>query len=342
MQKVALLIVALAFILRPMGVRGDDYPAMNLRLGHTYAPTTIQSQIDQWFVDEIDKRSGGKIKIRIFWSEMLGKNTEMLDLVGSGAIELGIIVPSFFPTRLPLSGITNALPLAFDSAKQAQIIQTELVAAIPEIQEEYRRNKVWPLFSHGLGVFRLQCVKPISTLADLKNLRIRSYGEHVPKLWGAFGAVGVTALPPEIYEGLQRGKLDCAYFPTDLAHSFKLQEVAKYWSTANFGALSTWPVLVNYDLWHNKWPDSVKKLFTEVADEAVRRDHKLVDAAELQSLAAMQKSGLQIVEFKEQQKLQETAPDFFTQWVESMTTKGQGDAAKRVVELWRKRRAELK
>ena len=117
MRKLAPLIVALAVILRLMVVRGDDYPAMNLRLGHTYAPTTIQSQIDQWFVDEIDKRSGGKIKIRIFWSEMLGKNTEMLDLIGNGAIELGIIVPSFFPTRLPLSGITNALPLAFDSAK---------------------------------------------------------------------------------------------------------------------------------------------------------------------------------------------------------------------------------
>ena len=48
---------------------------------------------------------------------MLGKNTEMLDLVGElcnrTRDHLGAII---FPTRLPLSGITNALPLAFDSA----------------------------------------------------------------------------------------------------------------------------------------------------------------------------------------------------------------------------------
>jgi TRAP-type C4-dicarboxylate transport system substrate-binding protein len=343
MRKTTVALIALAGAWQASAAIAQEYPTMNLRLGHTYAPTTVQSQIDQWFVDEIEKRSGGKIKIRIFWSEALGKNVEMLDLIGSGAMELGIIVPSFFPTRLPLSSITNALPLAFDSSKQAQIIQTELVAKIPEIQEEYRRNKVWPIFSHGLGVFRLQCVKPLATVADLKNLRIRSYGEHVPKLWGAFGAVGVTALPPEIYEGLQRGKLDCAYFPTDLAHSFKLHEVAKYWSTANFGALSTWPILVNYDTWHNKWPENVKKLIMDVAHEATKRDHQLVDAVEKESLEAMRKQGgLQVVEFKEQKKLEETAPNFFAAWTESMKAKSQGDVAQRIVDLWRKRRGELK
>ena len=88
----------------------------------------------------------------------------------------------------------------------------------------------------------------------------------------------------------------------------------------------------------------VKRPKIEVAHEAVRRDHKLVDAAELQSLAAMQKIRPSDRRVQRTTKVAgNSAPDFFTQWVESMTTKGQGGAARKcVVELWRKRRAGLK
>ena len=122
MRKILLVLASLACCMGPSIGRGEEYPTINLRFAHAFPPTVIFSKIDQWFADEIEKRSNGKIKIKIFWSEMLGKNTEILDLVGSGAVDMGTIVPSFFPTRLPLAGITNALPLAFDFRQQAQII----------------------------------------------------------------------------------------------------------------------------------------------------------------------------------------------------------------------------
>lgn len=324
-------------------VHAQDYPTMNLRYAHPFAPTGIQAQIDDWFTKEIEKRSGGKIKIRIFWAEQLGKNMEMLDLVGSGAIDMGSYVPSFFPTRLPLSSVTNALPLSFDNAKQAQIIHAELIDLVPEIQDEFKRNKIWPLFFHGLGNFRILCTKPVAKFEDLKNLKIRSYGEHVPKLWASVGAVGITTLPPEVYDGLNRGKLDCAYFPWDLAYSFKLHEVAKYAITADFGAISTWPIFVNYELWHSKWPPNVKKLFTEVSREAVERGNRLIDASGDTSLQAMTKEGgVKVIKFEDQEKLNRAAPDFIGLWVADMEKKGLGIPAKRIGDHWRKRRAELR
>ena len=342
MRKILLALGALAYCMGCSVASSVEYPTINLRFAHAFPPTVIFSKIDQWFADEIEKRSNGKIKIKIFWSEMLGKNTEILDLVGSGAVDMGTIVPSFFPTRLPLAGITNALPLAFNSAKQAQIIQSELVEKIPEIGAEYRSNKVWPIFNHGIPVFRILCTKPVATVEDFKNLRVRSYGEYVPKLWKTLGAVGITVLPPEQYEGLQRGKLDCAYFPTDLMQSFKLYEVGKYWSSANFGALATQPTLINLNLWQ-QWPDHVKKLFLDVGHEAVLREHEIVDATDREGLVAMQQAGgVQVIQFKDQSKLDALGPSFFAQWIENMNSKGLGEPAKKIVAYWTKRRAELK
>jgi TRAP-type transport system periplasmic protein len=210
------------------------------------------------------------------------------------------------------------------------------------IQEEFKRNRIWPIFFSGVSNFRILCTKPVTNIEHFKNLRIRSYGEHVPKLWASLGAIGVTVLPPEQYDGLQRGNIDCAYFPWDLAYAAKLHEVGKFASSADFGAISSLPIVVNYDLWHSKWSAEVKKLFMEVSRDAVERSHRLVDAAGDSALAAMMKEGgVKLAKFEDQDKINKIAPDFITLWVADMEKKGLGDPARRMGEIWRKRRAGL-
>lgn len=317
------------------------YPEMNIRLAHFFSSAPVQSQIDQWWADEIERRSGGKIKIKIFWAESLGKAAEILDLVGSGAVELGATAPGYFPSKLPLSGVTNALPLAFKSNRQAQIVTTELAEKMKSIRDEHQRNRVWPLFYHSINNFRVLCSKPVARLADFKGLKIRSYGEYVPMLWERLGAVAVNSLTPELYEGLQRGKLDCAYFPSELNAGLKLYEVAKYQSTADFGAIPTWPIYVNYALWQ-KWPNEVKNLFIEVSREAIKRDIEQVAAAGRTALEkAVKENGVQVVEFTEQAELEKAAPDFFAVWVENQRKKGNGKAAEEIVASWKRLRGEV-
>lgn len=319
----------------------QDYPELKLRFAHTYHPSTVQSQIDKWWADEIRKRSGGKIDIRIFWSEALGKQIEVLDVVGKGAAHFGVTITSFFPEKLPLNGVTNSLPLAFKNPRQAQIIHTELVDNIPEMQEELKRNGVWPLFWHGLGEFRTLCTKPITKLEQYRGLKIRSYGQYVPRLWQALGANPVTAFPAEIYEGLQRGLLDCSYFPHDLALSFKLHEVAKYASTANFGAITTWPIFVNYKFWQSL-PENVRQLIVKVSDEAAEMDRQTIVKTDRDSLQEMmKKGGVREVKFEDQEKLEQSAPDFYELWLARMEEKGLAEPAKRIIAYWKKRLKEV-
>ena len=323
------------------GVNAQTYPEMNLRLAHFFPASTVQSQVDQWWADEIEKRSGGKIKVKIFWGESLGKAAEILDLVGSGAVELGATAPAYFPSKLPLTGATNSLPMVFKSHKQAQVITTELVEKIPEMQQEHKRNKVMPLFYHSVNNFHILCTKPVAKMEDFKGLKIRSYGEYVPMLWGKLGAVAVNSMTPELYEGLQRGKLDCAYFPHELTGSLKLYEVAKYQSTADFGAIVSFPVYVNDELWE-KWPAQVKTLFMNASKDAVRRDFEQVRLAGKMALEkAIKDNGVKVVPFQDQVALEKAAPDFIAIWAENMKKKGLGDAAAKTVAMWKKLLAEV-
>jgi len=157
------------------------------------------------------------------------------------------------------------------------------------------------------------------------------------------GAVGVNVLPAEIYEGLQRGRLDCGFYTYSLMMAAKVYEQARYISSANFGSAVTWPVVVNYDDYFRKWPESVRNLIAEVAKEAELRSVEIETKADLESLNYMLSHGATLVEFPpdEQQKLAESVADFLDIWQGEVAARGHGEAAQEIVEYSKKRRAEI-
>ncbi len=315
-------------------VSAAEYPSMSLRLAHSFPATWVQTKVDQWWADEIEKRSGGKIKIKIFWAGSGGKPLEILNLVGSGAVDMGAAPPAYYPNELPLTSAPNSLPLTFKSNENAIKVINGLVENVPAIRGELKANNVWPLFFHTLNGYQPLCNKPIASIADFSGMRIRSYGPYQPKLWESLGAVGSVVLPAEIYEALQKGRLDCGFYSTDLYRATKLYEVAKYLTTADFGPQPTWPIWVNYEKWHSEYPDSVKKLILEVSQEASDRSLRNLAVAHEESTAAMEKDGVTVVEFTEMAKLREATPKFIDVWLSDMNEKSLGKEAQDVADYW--------
>jgi len=238
-------------------------------------------------------------------------------------------------------GAPNNLPFTFTKNEDAFTIVTELSDNIPAVKAELERNGVVPLFFHTLNGYVPLCTKPVATMADWKGLKIRSYGSFQPVMWKALGAVGVVVFPAEIYEGLQRGRVDCGYFSPDLFVALKLYEVAKYLSTANFGPNATWPIWINRDVWLNEFDDATRSLFREVSAEAGQRSLKLLKQAELDGLEKMKANGVKVIEFTEKDQLRAQVPDMLEVWVEQMDAQGLGTEAREVVAYWQKRQAEL-
>ncbi len=343
-------LVAASFATVALGAAGtaaaEEYPKLNLKLAHLGPSSFTGSQIDQWFADEVRKRSGGNIRIRIFWSESLGKANEILDLVASGAVDIGATSPGYFPNQLPLTGATNSVMMQFPNNGAATQTTYELVRKFPAVQKELEKANVYPVFFHSLNAYRPLCTKPIEKVEDFNGLKIRSWGEYIPAMWESLGATPVSLMTPDMYEALQRGTVDCAFWPHELSYTMKLNEVAKYtWDgdKNHFGAIPTWPLWVNWKTWHEKWPESVRKLLTEVGLEAMERDIREVRADERKSLEAMQEqSGVKIVEFQDMDKVRAKVPDLADMWIDKMKARGLGDEAQEIADYWRQRSDELK
>lgn len=320
----------------------QDYPSMNLRLAHFFSDVHVQSQVDKWWAEEITRRSGGKIKVTVFWNEALGKSTELADLLGSGAVDIATIVPAYTPSKLPLNGATNALPLAIPEIRDTVRITRGLVDNVPEVKQELQRNNIWPVYIHSLANYHLICNKPVRKLEDFKGLKIRSFGAFQPRIWDALGAVGVVVLQAEVYEGLQRGRVDCVFNSYSTMLTSKLYEVGKYLVDVDFGPLATWPMMVNYKTWHEKWPENVKKLITEISAEAEERSLKAVIESDESSKQEMIAKGVELVHFEDQQKMLAIVPDMLKLWQDSMVEKGLGETAAKVVTYWRSQVPERK
>lgn len=316
------------------GAAAADYPELDLTFASYVSADLPQSQADLWWAEQIHERSGGKISIRFFWSQTLGKSTELLQLVASGAVDFASPSIGYYASNFPLSNV-HQLPMVLPDNRVAQIVATE-VAELPAVKAEYEAAGVVPLVWHSLPTYRVLCNSAIDSVEDFRGLKIRSFGKYVPMMWDSLGATGVNVLAPEMYEGLQRGNVDCTYISPDFAHAYKLEEVAAYFNDANFGAISAWTTFVNADKW-NAWPEPVRQLILEVSAEAAAREREAVYKAADDARAAMLASGMTEVAFGDPAALKAAVPDFLEIWVGQMEAQGLGDQARTVAETVRKR-----
>jgi TRAP-type C4-dicarboxylate transport system substrate-binding protein len=312
----------------------QQYPKTEIRFGHFAPATTGHAQVDQWFADEVAKRSNNQVTIRFFWAGAAGKPNELLGLVSQGAVDAAAVPASYFPAQLPLLSAPSALPLTMATPEKAHQVVYGLWGSVPAMQDEAKRNNVWPLLFHTLNTYHMLCTKPVRNIDDLKGKRIRSQGAFIPKMLAAVGAIPVNVLPGEFYESLQRGSVDCMVLPWDLMVAFKLHEVAKFGSDINLGALISNPQWYNLTKW-NAMPQQIRDLLTKVADEARAVDLAKARESEAAALDTMKKAGVQILPFPDQAKFEAAMPDFLNEWVAETEKAGKGPEAQAIAKRWR-------
>ncbi len=305
-----------------------DYPSMTLRYATGFPEAVYMNEPAKWFAQEVEKRSDGKIKIRMFFGGTLGKSNEILDLVAKGAVDMGSIVQGYFTSNLPFAAMTNSLPMTFFDGEAVMRTAIRLEATNPDQIAEYEANNVKPLIHRYLPNYKLICTKPIRTVKDLEGTKIRTFGNYMPKMFAALKATPVNVLPVEMYEALKRGSMDCSYLTYPFFMVFKLYEVAPYVIDVKFGGINAYWLAVNKRKFDGM-PQEVQDLLVQVGKEATEwgvAHTKEVDAASLEELKAQ--DGVEIVKFEEQQLLEETVPDMIDEWIKEMAKLGKEEQAK--------------
>lgn len=331
MKLKTLLASAAAILTLGTAALAQDYPEMNLRYSSNIPEVVNTSKIDTYFSAEIEKRSGGKIKIQHFWANALGGNAEIVDLVGSGAIDLGLIVTGNQASVMPFAAVTNSLPMTYWDGPKLNELTRKIMTDNPTVVAELNRVNLHPLLFRYLPDYRAYCNEPLKTLGDFKNKKMRSYGSFVPAMWESLGAVPVNIPPGEMIQAMQTGAMDCTYMFNSAVKAFKIDSVAKYATDLSFGLISAHTLFISKEKWEN-WPSEVRTLFEEVAADAEAYGNDLIARDEATAEKDIAEAGLDIVPFEDMDGFKNAVPDMLDIWAKSMADAGKGEEAKALVE----------
>ena len=306
-------LLALAAI--PAGA--EDY-----KVAHFTTANSSSAAFDQAFADKVTEKTGGDTTFEFFWSGSLGSGAEIVHLISGGAVKIGGTAPAYYPSELPIAGLTNSLPGVFPDAEAAMRAQRALTTSNPLYLAEAERVGVYPIVQHGLASSHMMCTESFSTVADLAGRKVRTFGYFLPVAVSALGMTPVSLATSEIYEGLERGVIDCVAVSFNTAQSYKVYEVAKYWSDINLGALSGPTLYAGYDIYFNEWDDAMRAIVDEASAAVFEDEIANLSALEAQAVAVAEADGARLIPFTEQDKVDGLLPDMLALWQEKQVADG--------------------
>ncbi len=350
MFRYALLGVSAAAILMaaPIGVKSAYAQSYNLRYSDIGPPRGPRAAALKWWASELDKRSGGQLKIKFFWSQSLVKGKATLKAVGSGLADMGTILGLYTPADLPVWNYSNT-PFLIGDAWVGMRTWQEMRRKLKVLRDETQKKNVKILFNNTTGPVQILGVKePILSEADFKGKKLRASGGFT-HLFKDLGAVPVKIGFGELYAAMDRGTIDGTINYTPFVKSYKHYEVAKHVTEANMGQILGYGGSINLKLF-NKMSKKLQDILVKTSDEYVDVYAKNYIEDSVNAKKAMmagidgKKVQFHALPAAERAKWAEKAGRFTTEWLAKMEAKGV-NAAEFIgtfTELRRKYRAELK
>ena len=256
----------------------DDYP--------TVAAVKHMSEL-------LEKKSGGKHRIKVFNKQALGSEKETVDQVKIGALDLTRVNVGPMNAICPLTQVPT-MPFLFSSIAHMRKVLDGPVG--DEILKSCESAGFIGLAFYDSGARSIYSVKkPVKTLADAKGLKVRVQQSD---LWvSLLEAMGANATPMpfgEVYTALKTGLVDAAENNYPSYESSRHFEVAKYYNKTEH-SMAPEILLFSKKVWDGLSPDEQKQI-RAAAKESVGYMRKLWDEREAKSLAVVKAAGAQIVE----------------------------------------------
>lgn len=179
-------------------------------------------------LQDVEKKSNGKLKFELYPGEQLVKAKDQYLGVTAKRFDIApIVMSSYNQGRFPITAVVE-LPflITADSTEVSVKIISEAFSNSPAAQAEWGDSKAFGIFC--TGAYALGTKNSVTTLSDVKGLKIKSMYGPIGEMLKALGCVPVDMASPEMYNAMQTGMLDgIAYIPASWP-SFHLEEVAKY------------------------------------------------------------------------------------------------------------------
>jgi tripartite ATP-independent transporter DctP family solute receptor len=252
---------ALAALVASTAASAQD--KIEIRFGTTNPPGGMQYLSGDEWVKRVNEKVGDLVQADIYGSSQLGDDTEMLQKVRLGTLEVS--QPStIMSTVLPEFGLFDMPYLVKDRAHMGCIAK-EIVWPLfaPKLEEKgYKLVGVW---ENGFRQITNN-VRAINKPEDLKGIKLRTpSGVWRVKMFQAYGANPTPMEFSEVFVALQTGVIDGQENPYANIYAAKFNEVQKYLSETNHVYTPSFPTASKRLF--DSWPEEVQNAVLEAGAE---------------------------------------------------------------------------
>lgn len=248
-------------------------------IGQPGSTGLVQKNMEKPFFDNFAENTGLNIKADFKPVDQLGiKDTEQLRVLKAGLFDVVSLRVSQNsrdePTLLGLD-LVGAAP---DYATARKVYDAYKDTLDERLQKQFNAKLLgaWPF-----GPQILFCKKPVTSLADLKGLKVRSYDQNLSKFLESVGATPVPLGFTEVHQSLSLGVVDCGITGPSSANSGGWPEVTTHqYALGVQNAFNAY--VINTKVWNKLKPEEQAKMqaaFTKLTDDIWKYSEELtVDA----------------------------------------------------------------
>jgi TRAP-type C4-dicarboxylate transport system substrate-binding protein len=190
-----------------------------------YPATNFHSINLNEFAADVDKGTGGKLKITVHPGASLFKAPEIKRAVQGGQAQIGEVLISNFSNEWPLFG-ADALPFLADSYDASVKLWQ---ASKPAFDKKLAEQGLVALYSVPWPPQGVYSKKPLASAADLKGVKWRAYNPATSRIAELVGAQPVTVQAAEVSQAFATGVAESMMSSGSTGWDAKLHEHVKYW-----------------------------------------------------------------------------------------------------------------
>lgn len=255
-----------------------------------YPATNFHTENLQQFASDVDKATGGKLKIQVHANASLFKAPEIKRAVQGGQAQIGEILLVNYENENPLFGLDGVPFLATGYADSMKLYRAQR----PALEKLLAGQNMRLLFTVAWPPQGIYANKQLNSVADMKGLKWRAYSPATARIAELVGAQPVQIQAAELGQAMATGVIDSYMSSGSTGYDSKTYEHIKNWHNTQ-AWLPKNAVIVNNAAF-NALDKATQDAVVKAAADAETRGWKLSEEKNTWYIEQLKAKGMNIVQ----------------------------------------------
>ena len=264
------------------------------KVSHTFLSTQSQHIALEEIARRIEERTNGSCVLEVYANAEMPTGADGVEQCVRGAYFINVGTPGHLTDWVP-DAIAYGGPFLFDNEQEYVEMEKSETAQKLMADAEAAGIKVLSMGYYS-GMRHLATAKPVRSLEDLRNMKIR-----VPKskVWtaafSALGAAPVGAGWSEIYNGVQTGVFDGLEATMGDLVGNQFWEIINY-VTITGHYVGMYSIQMSADVFNNKLTPEEQQIFVEEFTNGAKLHNEMHDKDEAEARKILEEHNVEIIE----------------------------------------------